>query len=206
MTLAEILAEIKRYYPRAATWTDAEIVNIINDEQREIFRQLQLKDVYEFETVANQWSYSLPTNCEIEFLEYVGLTKDAVITSKSSFQEYTYADLNENMSGYKYFDALNKLIGIYPVPDATGYNARLIFKKRPALMVSTSTSVKPDLKEDYHRIFVYGPIAEIAGAGSNPDIVTANNYINKYNNLLKDILLAKYNNKKHPKKVKDWSR
>ena len=46
MTLAEILAEIKRYYPRAATWSDAEITSILNDEQREIFRQLQLKDIY----------------------------------------------------------------------------------------------------------------------------------------------------------------
>ena len=54
MTLAEILAKVKRYYPKAATWTDAEIVNVMNDEQREIFRQLQLKDIYEFETIADQ--------------------------------------------------------------------------------------------------------------------------------------------------------
>jgi hypothetical protein len=205
MTLAEILAEIKRYYPRATTWTDAEIVNILNDEQREIFRQLQLKDIYEFETVADQWAYTLPSNCEIEFLEYVGLTKDATITSDSSFQEYIYASLNENMSGYKYFDAFNGLIGLYPMPDTTGWNIRLIFRKRPALMDSTDTSETPELKEDYHRIFVYGAIAEIAGSGSNPDTTTANNYINKYNSLMKDILLAKYNNKKHPKKIKDWS-
>ena len=206
MTLAEILDRIKRYYPKATTWTDVEIVNVINDEQREIFRQLQLKDIYEFETVEDQCIYSLPTNCEIEFLEYVGVTEDSTITSSSEFTEYTFAQLNEAMSGYKYFDAMNGLIGLYPAPDTTGWSVRLIFRKRPALMDSTDTSETPELKEDWHRIFVYGPIAEIAGSGSNPDITTANNYTVKYNKLMEDILLAKYNNKKHPKNIKDWSR
>jgi hypothetical protein len=207
MTLTEILAKIKRYYPKASTWTDAEIVSILNDEQREIFRELQLKDIYEFETIADQWSYSLPSNCEVEFLEYVGLTKDATITSNSSFQEYTYAELNEEMSGYRYFDALNGLIGLYPMPDTTGWNIRLIFRKRPALLSVSNLSDSPELKEDWHRILVYGAISEIAGSGSNPDTTTANNYTLKYNALMGDIKLAKYNNKPYPRtKIKDWSR
>ena len=134
------------------------------------------------------------------------MSKDATVTSNSEFTEYTFAELNEAMSGYKYFDAMNGLIGLYPAPDTTGWSVRLIFRKRPALMDSTKTSVKPELKEDWHRIFVYGAIAEIAGSGSNPDITTANNYTQKYNKLMEDILLAKHNNKKHPKKIKDWSR
>jgi hypothetical protein len=207
MTLAQILAEIKRYYPKAATWTDAEIVNIINDEMREIFREMQKTDMYEFETVENQWSYLLPTNCSIEFLEFVGLTKDATITSNTVFQEYSLASLNETLTGYKYFDAYNGLIGLYPAPDTTGWNIRLIYKKRPALMSTDNTGATPDLEEDWHRIFVYGPIAEIAGAGSNPDVTTSNNYTMKYNALMQKILLAKYNNKPYPRtRIKDWSR
>lgn len=208
MTLAEILTKIKRYYPKAATWTDAEIVSIINDEQREIFREMQLKDMYEFETVANQWSYSLPSNCEIAFLEYVGLTTDSTITSDTSFQEYTYAELNDKMTGYRYFDAFNGLIGLYPMPDTTGWNIRLIYRKRPKLLDSTKQTETPELKEDWHRIFVYGAIAEIAGSGSNPDITTANNYTQKYNALMSEIKLAKYNNRPYPKtkNIKDWSR
>lgn len=205
MTLSEILVKIKRYYPKATTWTDAEIVNILNDEQREIFRQLQKTDMYEFETIANQWSYTLPTTCSIEFLEYVGLTEDVTITSDTEFQEYTYAELNDTMSGYKYFDALNGLIGLFPMPDTTGWNIRLIFGKRPALMSASVLTATPDLNEDWHRIFVYGAIAEIAGSGSNPDVTTSNNYTAKYNELMKDILLAKYNNKKHKRKIKDWT-
>lgn len=206
MTLSEILTKIKRYYPKAATWTDADIVSIINDEQREIFRELQKTDIYENTTIANQWSYSLPSNCEVEFLEYVGLTKDAVITSNSDFQEYTYADLNESMSGYKYFDALNGLIGLYPMPNTTGWNIRLIFQKRPALLSATNLTATPELKEDWHRILVYAAITEIAGSGSNPDVTTANNYTLRYNKLMDDILLAKYRNKARSKNAKDWSR
>lgn len=207
MTLSEILAKIKRYYPKAATWTDAEIVSILNDEQREIFRELQLKDIYEFNTVADQWSYTLPTNCSVEFIEYVGLTEDATITSDSTFQEYTLADLNENMSGYKYFDAFNGLIGLYPMPDTAGWSIRLIFRKRPALMDSTVLTTTPELSEDWHRILVYAAIVEIAGSGSNPDVATVNNFTAKYNELMGQILLAKYNNKPYPRtKIKDWSR
>jgi hypothetical protein len=206
MTLSEILAKIKRYYPKAATWMDAEIVSILDDEQREIFREMQLKDMYEFTTIANQWSYLLPTNCSIEFLEYVGLTKDAVITSNTVFEKYTFAELNEDMAGYKYFDALNGLIGLYPMPDTTGWNIRLIFRKRPVLMNVAILTASPELSEDWHRILVYGAIAEIAGSGSNPDTTTANNYTEKYNELMGQILLAKYNNKAHARKIRDWSR
>jgi hypothetical protein len=200
MILSEILAKIKRYYPKAATWTDAEIVSILNDEQREIFRELQIKDMYEFTTIADQWSYLLPSNCSVEFLEYVGLTEDATITSNSDFQEYTYADLNEEMSGYRYFDALNGLIGLYPMPDTSGWNIRLIFRKRPVLMSATILTATPELNEDWHRILVYGAIAEIAGSGSNPDTTTANNYTTKYNELLKEIKQSRYEvTPKYPK-------
>lgn len=206
MTVSEILTKIKRYYPKAATWTNAEIISILNDEQREIFREIQETDIYEFETVENQLTYSLPSDCEIEFIKYVGLTKDVTITSISQFQEYTYAELDEEISGNRYFDAFNGLIGLYPVPDTTGQNVRLIYEKRPDLLNSNDLAASPELKIDWHRIFVYGAIAEIAGSGSNPDTTTANNYTLKYNKLMEDILLAKYNNKKHGKKVKDWSR
>lgn len=192
MTLAEILDKIKRYYPKAATWTDDEIVGVINDEQKEIFRELQLRDMYEFETVENQLTYSLPSNCEVEGIEYVGVTKDEIVTSDSSFQEYTYADLNEELSGCRYFDALNGLIGLYPAPEASGWNVRLIYRKRPALLSTSNPSASPDLKPDWHRILVYGAIVEIAGSGSNPDITTANNFAIKYNELMREIKQSRY--------------
>jgi hypothetical protein len=205
VTLNEIITKIKRYYPKAETWLDAEIVSILNDEQREIFRELQLTDIYEFETVQGQMTYSLPSNCEIEFISYVGLTKDNPITDKSRFQKYTPAETNEQLIGYRYFDAFNGLIGLYPVPDATGYNVRLIYEKRPALLDVNNLTAIPELREDWHRILVYAAIAEIAGAGSNPDITIVNNYTQKYNKLMEEIVLAKYRNRPFPK-TKDWRR
>ena len=93
------------------------------------------------------------------------------------------------------------------MPDTAGWKVRLIFRKRPALMVSTSTSAKPDLKEDWHRIFVFGAISELASMGSNPDVAISNNFTLKYNELMNDILLAKYNDKPYPRtKIKDWRR
>lgn len=216
MTLAEILDKIKRYYPKAATWADADIVSIINDEQREIFRELQLEEIYEFETVKNQAIYSLPTNCDIEGIEYVGVAKDATITDESKFTEYKFADRNEILCGYRYFDSTYGLIGLYPVPDEAGWNVRLIYRKRPTMLSVDNTLAKPDLKEDWHRILVYAVIAEIAGSGSNPDVTTANNYTLKYNTLMREIQQSRYERlpkypctkdvmKKRPRDTERWA-
>lgn len=206
MTLLEILDKIKLYYPKASTWTDAQIVSLLNDEQKEIFRELQKPGIHEFETVADQMTYSLPSDCALEFIDYLGLTTDNPVTASSEFVDYSFSEADEELQGYKYFDAFNGLIGLYPIPEASGYNVKIIYQKRPALLDVNNLAAIPQLNEDWHRIFVFGAIAEIASAGSNPDITTANNYTVKYNNLMEEILLAKYNNKPHKKYVKDWSR
>jgi hypothetical protein len=192
MTVQEIITMIQKLYPRATTWTDAEIVTILNSEQREIFRELDSEEIYEFTTVADQWSYSLPSDCAIEFLKYVGLTTDTTITSNSRFQEYSFAEINDELSGYEYFDAFNGLIGLYPMPDTTGWNVRLIYTERPTVLSASSLTASPSLNADWHRILVYATISEIAGAGSNPDIATVNNYTMKYNALMKNITQSRY--------------
>lgn len=208
MTIGEIIAKIKRYYPKASTWSDADIVSIINDEQKEIFRELQIMAApFEFDTVINQQTYALPSDCDIEFIKFLGICSDSPITANSIYKEYTFCDLNSELIGYRYYDA-NGLIGIYPVPTQSGAKAQIIYKKRPALLSAENLTSTPELKEDWHRIFVYGAIIEIAGSGSNPDTTVANNYTLKYNSLMSEIKLAKYNNRPYPrtKNVKDWTR
>lgn len=205
MTTQEIITMIQKLYPRATTWSNAEIITVLNSEQREIFRELQLTDLYEFTTVADQWSYSLPSDCDIKCIKYVGITEEATVTSESIFQEYDFADIGDELTGYKYFDAFNDLIGLYPMPDTSGWNARLIYGRRPTALSASVLTATPVLDEDWHRILVYGGITEIAGSGSNPDITIVNNYTMKYNAIMNEILLAKYNNKKHRIKPKDWS-
>lgn len=207
MTLNELLIKIKRYYPKASVWSDSEIISIINDEQREIFRDMQKISTDTIDTIATHGTYTLPVGCEIEFIDYVGITTDNPVIDTSIFQEYTYANENEELTGFRYYDALEGLIGIYPTPIISGHKIVLKFKIRPALMDVNNLSAKPDLNEDWHRIFIYATIMEIAGSGSNPDISTANNYTLKYNELMSRIKLAKYNNKPYPRtKIKDWSR
>ena len=205
-TTGQLLDKVKLYYPPASNFTDAQIVDVMNDVQREIFRELQEEAMYEFQTIAHQALYSMPSNMAIEFIKYVGVTSDTTITDSSCFQEYTYARPDEEMRYHKYFNGYNNLIGLYPVPSTTGYNVKIIYEERPTLLSENILAASPDLSEDWHRILVYGAIMELAGAGANPDIEIVNNYTIKYNQMMMDMSAPKYDGEPKYPKIKDVSK
>jgi len=190
MTLSEILDMIDLLYNN--NFSDNEKTIILNQQLRMIFRDLQNEEFYEFTTIADQCFYAMASDMSIDFIEYVGLTTDTTVTSNSSFTEYSFAEMSDVLSGYKYFDGLSGNIGLYPVPSTTGYNVRIRYKERPVLLDSTNQSVTPNIKEDYHMALVYATISEIASAGSNPDIDIANNYTNKFNAILRELKQNRY--------------
>lgn len=200
-TVQQLIDKIDYLYPNS--FTDAQKVDVMNDVQREIFRELQKEDFYEFTTIADQCFYTMPSNMSIEHIIYVGISSDTTITDDSDFQEYTYAKQDETLTGYKYFDGLDGQIGIYPVPDTTGENARIRYYKRPGLMSTNSLTATPDLEEDWQKILVYGAISELASAGSSPDIDVANNFTIKYNSLMQLISQARYERAPHYPSTKD---
>jgi hypothetical protein len=189
-TLGEILDDIYTLYPHAMT--DAQVTRFLNYEQREIFKEMQIKDSETFTTTEDIETYPLPSNCKIEDIISLKITTDTTVTKNSHFRDYEFAEINDKLSGYKYYDAFDGTFGIYPVPSGTGWNGTIIFNKRPTALDSTNQSATPDLNEDWHRIFVYAGIIEIAGAGPNQDIETVNNYTAKYNALMKDIKQSRY--------------
>lgn len=203
--VGQLLDKIKMFYPPASNFTDAQIVDIINDVQWEVFRDIQQEGIYEFLTVANQAKYVLASDMSLEFIKFVGICPDTTVTANSVFQEYTYARPDEELLGYKYWDG-QSMIGIYPIPETSGYNIKIIYDKRPSLLSELVLTGVPDLNSDWHKILVYGAIIELAGAGTNPDIDVVNNYTIKYNQLYSQMTISKYDNEPKYPKIKDVTR
>lgn len=193
MTVQQILDMIEMYFPSHG-FTNTQVLNVINEIQRQIFRELQIEVRYEFKTIADQERYALPSNTSIEFITYLGITSATSITSTTYFQEYTYCSPNDELSGYKYYDAFDGLIGIYPTPSETSAidNVRLYYYKRPTLLSSSDLTATPDLNADWHLILVYDALIELFGAGHVPDIAQVNNYTIKSNSLKKEIEQSRY--------------
>lgn len=192
MTLSEILDMMDMLCPSLTTFSDAQKVTVLNEELKSIFRELQENEIYEFDTVADQAIYTKPSSAKLEDFLYVSITTDTTITENTKFSEYQFAELNDELTYKHYYDAFDAGFGVYPVPTTSGWKGRIIYKKRPTLLDSTNQTASPELEEDWHRILVYGAIAELAGAGNNPDIEIANNYSMKYNALLKEIKQSRY--------------
>jgi hypothetical protein len=191
-TVQQLINKVDKRYPIPSSWNNDDVIDVFNDEMRHIFRELQLKTVYEFTTIADQPFYSMASDMEIEFIEYVGITSDTTVTADSYFREYEYEpDMNKTLCGYKYGSTPGgENLIIYPIPDTTGENAKVIYYKRPTLLSSLTET--PELEEDWHMILVYAAIIEIAGSGDNPDIAIVNNYTRKYNDIMEQILQSRY--------------
>jgi hypothetical protein len=202
-TVQEILNKVKLFCPKASTWTDQSIIDLFNDEMNEIFRELQSEGIYEFETVQDLPFYTMANDMQIEFIRFVGITTDSTVTADSKYNEYDFADTNELMIGNRYYDALNGLIGIYPVPTESGWNCKIIYGRRPNVLSASNLNDRPNIKEDWHRLLVYSAIIDIAGAGHNPDITMVNNYSAKYNELWKEVLQSRYERKPEYPKTRD---
>lgn len=186
-TLQQLLTDIDLRMPNS--FTQANKIDWLNEVQREVFRELGIQDILEFDTVANMPFYDLTDLAQnIEFEMIKSLTVDNT--------NYDPADLNQEAKYnifYKVLDYNNSetpKIGIYPTPTKSDLKIRIFYERRPTLLTASALTAVPDLKEDYQSILKYG--VWIIIAESMDDITKANNYTLKYNAELKRIKQEKY--------------
>jgi hypothetical protein len=175
-TLGNVLTYIDTVYPNKFGSTMK--ISFINDEQRKIFKFMNPSGMATFNTVADQFSYALPSDCDIDQIQQVLVTSSTeAVDSETTFDNYEFAGLDQEMSGGNfYYDVFGK-IGVFPVPDKNGYTGRIIYSKRPVLFTSTDDSaVELNLEEDWLDYIKFRVISRIAKSGSYPDIDLANNY------------------------------
>jgi hypothetical protein len=175
MTTGEILNKIKFYYPN--TFTDAQIVDTVNEVQGLIFREMQQSGVYTFSGVKDQHVYTLPAYITIEFIDYISVAQAVPATADTRYESYKYISPDsDNEPDEHVFTDLNGQLLMDPAPPLDGANVNIYFKRRPTALSASDATKVPDLRADWHMALVYGALSRLLLAGNNPDIELSNNY------------------------------
>lgn len=209
-TVQEIISDIDIRIPNVFTINQK--VDWLNEILLQLYKYMNAgnKEIYQFDSIKGQSIYSLPNDMTMDEIISVERSNDALPTSESQYTTYTYKGLNEELNGNNYFDALNGLIGVYPVPDATGYIFNIIYEKKPPLLSSSDLSAVPSISERYHNILKFYVCSVIAKSGNNPDVELANNYAREFNDawqlFYKDYTVTKIKNPIKSRANKWWGR
>jgi hypothetical protein len=189
-TVQEICDYADRKYPNSET--AANKVSDLNDIHSEVFVKIaRLKneyEIYETSTVADQLTYSLPSNCTIDNIIAVKVSKTTTISSSTEWNDYEYAGLNlETTIGRYYGYSPDQKIALLnddlPI-STTGLSIRIFYYKKPSALSSSNMSAVPELHEDYHNLLKYGLIQALASQGHNPDTEIADYWQKKYDEFM----------------------
>ena len=178
-TIAQMLTDAKERFPTQLS--DTSLLNYGNEILRKIWKWLASDDIYQFDLIASQATYSLPSNGLN--LDMIGVLEIATDSTLETYDKYVFKGLLEEYSGNKcYYDAYNGLIGLLPVPEVSITNgATLFYGKKFALMSTGDTSVTPAIDEDYHSLIVNYMCMKAANAGNNPDTDRHNDFAIAFN-------------------------
>jgi hypothetical protein len=207
-TVQNIIDFADRKYPNSET--DANKVSELNDIHTEIFVKIaRLKNEYTYSedtTAASQLIYELPTDCTVDNIIAIRVSKSTTIVtpeiewSTDEWDTFEYAGLNDDITtGYYYgFSAETNVgevvCGTYSLikdglPIATkGLTIRLFYYKKPTALSEESMSDIPELHEDYHSLLKYGLIQSLASQGHNPDVEIADYWQKKYDEFMGDVI------------------
>lgn len=197
-TLQEILTDIDTRVPNA--FTVAQKVYWINEILLKIFPYTNIPiKLYTCATL-NGSVYSLPTDCELTSIVTVERSSDLVVTDTTTWISYDYKGLLEELTYYSYFDALESKIGLYPDP-ASGYTLNLKYYPTATLLSASVLTAVPCIDKAWHTMLTLYTCMTVSQSGSNPDNITANNYMTQFNDMWK-MMLKDWMDKKVKKPIK----
>lgn len=178
-TVQQILDQVQLQYPNA--FTNAQLIIWGNDILRQIWKWMNPENsIYSFDLIANQSIYNLPSNGQsLDKITVIDIATDSTL---ENFQEHYYKGLlNDSESPY-FYDATAGLFGIYPVPTANITDGgRIFYGQKFTLMTDSDLTATPEVNEDYHSLIVNFICMKAAQAGSNPDVIMANNFAQSFN-------------------------
>jgi hypothetical protein len=158
--------------------------------------------MYEFDTIAGQAIYSLPSDCKPDMIKSIQVSNSTVIDGTETYTTYDYAGPDDELTGYQWYNALDN-IGLYPVPSSDsggGYNVKITYEKSPTQLSTNTLSTVPDINTEYQDILKWRVLRDIAASGDAPDVELANNYQRNYDEISHKIRQDYYKRKaKNPK-------
>lgn len=191
-----------RKYPNSET--DANKVSDLNDIHKRIFVKIaRLKnelEPFESVTIANQLTYSLPSDCSVDNIVSVKVSQSTTIDTSTEWDEYEFAGLKDDTtSGYYWGDAGNSKIALLeddlPISTA-GLSIRIFYYRSPNALSSSNMSAVPELDENYHDVLKFQLVSELASQGQSPDTEIADFWQRKADEFLAEVeknLLKRYN-------------
>lgn len=192
-TVQQIINFADRYYPNGVS--DANCIIDIDMIHKAVYNKIiRLKNIYELSTsytVADQLTYSLPTNCLPENIIKIEISEDITgsIDDDTLWQEYEFKTLNENIDDGFVWGVVNNNTIIIAVDgeaiDTSNYEIRFYYYPSPTAISATTQT--PDLDAEYHDLLYYGLIQSLASQGQNPDTEVANYWQLKYDERIKQI-------------------
>lgn len=205
-TVQQLLNDVRVRLPSStATFTDGVVIGWFNDTQNEIFRYMASTEIYEFDTIAGQALYNLPSDCPFDMLKSVQVSNSTTIDGTETYTTYKYAGPDDELSGSQYYDALGQ-IGIYPTPtsDGAGYNVKITYEASPTQLSTNTLSTVPSINTEYQDILKWRVLKDMAGSGNNPDTALVAYYQGLYNELYRRIK-TDYYKRKHRKPRETWN-
>ena len=187
----QIIAYADRKFPNSES--DANKIIDLGDLHKEIYVKIaRLKndyEIYETDTIADQLTYSLPSNCSIDNIIAIKVSQTATIDSDTGWDTFEYAALNDDVSSGNYYGrATNSTFALVkngaPINTA-GLSIRIFYYKTPASLSAVTDT--PELDSYYHDLLKYGLIQSLAIQGHSPDTEIADYWQKKYDELLRDI-------------------
>lgn len=169
VTLQEILDAIQLKYPHS--YTNAQVISIINDVQRRIFRTLyKPQTATTYDIIADNPFYPVDYSPESIF--------DVVVNGK----EYPYQNIQYDAQPYYYYITDDNCIGIYPTPTEDASGGLTVFRyKEPTKLSASNLGLIPDLDSAWHMLLVYAGCKEIAE--NNRDGESVSIFITQYNGI-----------------------
>lgn len=192
-TVQQIINFADRYYPNSVS--DANCIIDIDTIHKAVYNKIiRQKNIYTLATsytIADQLTYSLPTDCLPENVIKIEVSSDVTgsIDSDTKWQEYDRATISQNIDDGYYWHNLNDTTIIMTEDaaaiDTSDYEIRFFYYASPtALSAVTDT---PDLDAEYHDLLYYGLIQALASQGQNPDTEIADYYQKKFDERMEQI-------------------
>lgn len=174
-TIQQLLDDVKLRYRH--TFTNAQVLVWMNEEQRELFEILQIDSVpYSFTLVANTYFYPIPTDIEIEKIKTVNIQVNDQTPPNFAQLPFVRNDDNQEVNVAQYWYTIienNFYINVPggPVADRKVY---VYHDKSPTEISSANLSIEPSTPVKFQEILKLGVLERIAAA--RKDIVMKNNF------------------------------
>lgn len=177
-TVSQIISYAELIYPRVndiSTANQIKILNRIMDEiNNKLLRVRWENDPYEMYSVADQPSYTLPTDCTPDNVIKVIVSQEVStsLSTSTEWDEYSYVGMldKSDVSFGDYYILQDNLIFLFkdgePL-DTTDYVIRLYYYRKPTNLSAVTDT--PEIEEAYHNLFEYGLIQSVASIGDNPE-------------------------------------